>query len=208
MQGIYTDDGALDYAAAAAQLSTLRGLGSATLKAEAVALVNAAALLDIAVSLSALVRMAGSEFDLGPETADDDDEAEPGEAAGPDGEPGEEPDEPFELGEYVRPREGASGPFGPISSMGESEGSTWLAVDLSDNEHEPHESARVWASGYERFVPMTESASAGAEVADHDEPDACGVPFETLDGDTALCQRKPGHKGGPDGGHKVKRGNS
>lgn len=204
MQGIYTDDGALDYAAAAAQLSTLRGLNNATLKADAVALVNAAALLDIAVSLNALVTMAGKEFDLGLDDGVVDDQADPGEER-PEGDPpvDEQEADPFVINDWVVAAPGTAawretnGEPRRVLQLGETEGADWLVYETPTGGPSP----RYWASN---FALSKAQAHAAIDDEPETEPTECGEAFTSLDGGAALCERKPGHKGE----HKVKRGNS
>lgn len=168
MTGIYTDEGTLDYMAAAAELTGLKHLGNANIKAETVARVSAAALLDIAVSLGALVDALAGEREVGPDGDPMGDEER-----GVD-EPDEVPDDrPLEVGDWVQPfpvdLDEATNLDMPslILNIGVSEGAEWLDLKHYNDDGSVRSSgARAWAENYHSVPPMQPARPADDDAID------------------------------------------
>jgi hypothetical protein len=208
---IYTPEGVLDYAEAARSLAAIKGVNNHLINAQTVARVNAAALLDIAVSLNRLTVLAeGAEFPLGSD-APDDDERE----VGPDGEPLGEPergdDEPIEVGDWVARRdepEAEHPTLWRVDALGESEGAAWF---------ENESLGRVWLEGYVKTNPPgstlhIDDEPTGRDMVDEIDADfdeapevggvrpRCGAAHPDID---VTCARKLAVDGAPhDGKHR------
>lgn len=165
---LYTPEGALDYAEASRRLRSLREHGrDVGARAETIALVTAAAQLDIAVSLSAIVTgLATGGLWL-------DDERQ----TGPDGEPmgdperGEDdPDErPLEVGDWVSPRD--------VSAPEDIEPVQVLRVDVREGE------AVLDLGGGWVFASAFYRVNVDREGYDLDTPDLDELPEVDLDPD-------------------------
>lgn len=171
---LYNDEGALDYAEAARRLRSLREHGrDMGARAETIALVTAAAQLDIAVSLSAIVTgLATGGLWL-------DDERQ----TGPDGEPMGDPErgdgtpdeQPLEVGDWVLPRDREpdefTGPFS-IAAIGVSEGRDIATLGNGN---------KVWLDLLERVAaPERETDPEGFDL---DTPDLDELPEGDLEPD-------------------------
>lgn len=201
MTDIYTPEGVLDYAEAARSLAGIKGVTNHLINAQTVSRVQAAAMLDIAVSLNRLTVLAeGAEFPLGSDAPDE-------REVGPDGEPLVEPERgddepPLEVGDWIAPRSAAGGPlkgFDPvqITRLGESEGDVWVEVHSDDADL-----GRMWAANLVRVDPPRETDAEGYDLdtpdadEDDDEPtgadmvDELDADFDTPPADTAPAERE------------------
>lgn len=172
MTDIYTDEGTLDYAEAARTLANLKAVGNDQVKTQTVNRITAAAALDIAVSLNAIV----TALATGGVWLD-----EPEREVGPDGEPmGDEEredaepvdDTPLEVGDWVARRadiEDGEPTFYLIEAIGTTEGSDYAVLpDLG----------KVWVSELVRIDPgavrevsaALEGAPAESSIDDDDAP--------------------------------------
>lgn len=174
MAKIYAEDGTLDYAKAAQSLVAVQQMTNSTMRGDATELATAAALLDIAVSLNAIVgQFAPVEF-IDQDDADREMIRNDARKVGPDGELlGEEErqddgteDAPFDYGDRIQyeaddDRDGAAG---VITAFGMSEGSVVAHVHW-DGQPEG-ETQPVWLDDLRREV----ISAPDATVDENDEP--------------------------------------
>lgn len=166
----------LDYAEAARTLAGLRHLGNDKAKTDTVARVSAAALLDIAVTLNAIL----NGFATGGIWPDDGSENDDEREVGPDGEPmgdperdgSDDPDAPLDIDDRVELKAGVNGgpggARGIITALGQSEGEGWAEIRWDVDENEASFVTRVWVDVLRR-EPVDETENGEPEG---DDPDA------------------------------------
>jgi len=140
MADLYTN-GALDYEKTARAIDGLKGVGNQGVRAAELQLITAAAVLDIAVSLGALIQglANGGIWPDAPGVDSDDLADEP------------ETDRPLEVGDWAAPRNAAGSAlpgFEPmlVVALGTSEGDDW--AELGEVEGQ-----RAWVSNLVRVEP-------------------------------------------------------
>lgn len=183
---LYTPEGILDYAEAARQLGNLRELGNAAAKTEATQVITAAALVDIAVSLNAVV----AGFTTDDTVGDDGDAAE-------ERERGEvdtvviEPADDLEAGDWVQPwpidYDDATQLDKPslVLAVGVSEGAAWVELEHYDDDGSVLSSGvRSWAENYRRVPGPDAAGEAESDIDPHDLVDDIDSDFgeSTRDG--------------------------
>lgn len=175
MTEIYTDEGGFDHTEAARSLANIKHLGNDKLKAETVRRIEAAALVDIAASLNAIVQgLAGGGLWL-------DSEREI-----PEAEPTSDPYS-FQPGDRVYLRIGDGGyslPYPPskVLSTGTTEGADWIELENYDDDGTVLSiGGRYWAKDY-RLVAFAEQS----ETEDAEQPGVVETPeveVEDIDDD-------------------------
>lgn len=173
---IYNDDGVLDYAAASAEVAGARGITDITRRSGIYEQVTAAALLDIAVSLNTLVKLAhdSSPFDLSGDEYDS-------EGDGLGDESTEDEVRLFEVGgKVMRP----DGLVGVVFGIGESEGARFVDADYGPSEG----TARIWA---EYLTPVKDEPTDAADANNETEPDPADAVDELDDDFTPATVAEP-----------------
>lgn len=173
MANLYTPEGTLDYAAAAGILAGAKQITNDAKRATETSLVRAAALLDIAVSLGAIV----SGFATGgiwPDApGDDDDDDEEGDDPRTDEDVDEYIDDrPLDIDDWVLPYPVWPGDGAPtdipsrVIAVGASEGAPWVELEHHDATGSVLGApTRAWAEGWCR-VPAPFTAAEMATTVD------------------------------------------
>jgi len=177
MASIYNDDGVLDYMAAAAELRGLRELGNPAAQATAASRIAAAAAVDVAASLNALVGILSVALEDGQRVTPGDDIDAEGDEQVDDvtiNEP--DADDPLDVGDWVRPLPVADGSGEQVGhpslviAVGQSEGADWLTLRHYDDDGNEFVSvggdgARVWADNYRRAEEWQRVGPVGVSLA-------------------------------------------